>query len=69
MQLYASVMGFIRNDVGHGLKDEVTEQDAWRFVAMVDLLLSWAERAAAKSPTAAEVSTDVSTVASPASGR
>jgi uncharacterized protein (TIGR02391 family) len=69
MQLYASVMGFIRNDVGHGLKDEVTEQDAWRFVAMVDLLLSWAERAAAKSPTPPKVSTDVSTVASPASGR
>lgn len=45
MQLYVGVMAFFRNPTGHNLKDTYAREDAVRFVAMVDLLLSLVARA------------------------
>ncbi len=47
MHLYAGMMGFFRNSAGHNLVDDYTQDDALRFVAFVDLLLSMVARAGA----------------------
>jgi hypothetical protein len=39
MQIYRGVMAFFRNAAGHNLIDSYSQEDALRFVVLVDLLL------------------------------
>lgn len=49
MQLYRGVMAFYRNAAGHHLIETYTQEEALRFVASVDLLLSMITKAQARS--------------------
>lgn len=40
MQIYSGVMAFFRNAAGHSVVDSYTQDDALRFVVLVDLLLA-----------------------------
>jgi len=40
MQIYRGVMAFFRNAAGHNIADTYRQEDALRFVAMIDLLLN-----------------------------
>ncbi len=41
MELYRGVTAFVRNHVGHHLSGDYNQNDAFRFVVMVDLLLKF----------------------------
>lgn len=49
MELYRGTMAFFRNSAGHNVIDTYTQDDALRFVAWIDLLLSMVEKAAKPS--------------------
>jgi uncharacterized protein (TIGR02391 family) len=45
MQIYSGVMAFFRNAAGHNVVDSYTQDDALRFVVLVDLLLAMVGKA------------------------
>jgi uncharacterized protein (TIGR02391 family) len=47
MQIYAGIMAAFRNAAGHNVVDSYTQEDALRFVSMIDLLLEMVSRASA----------------------
>ena len=45
MQIYRGVMAFFRNSAGHNLIESYDQDDALRFVVLVDLLLKTMDEA------------------------
>jgi len=52
MELYRGTIAFFRNTTGHHLIDTYTQDDALRFVAWIDLLLTMLKTVSGNSNTA-----------------